>query len=156
MLKAKDIMTKDVVYVSPETEISQAAKLLLEKHYNGLPVLDEKKRLVGIICQSDLVFQQKKIPIPSVFTLLDSVLTFASPRQLEKEVEKMVAITVAQAMTPDPVFVDPDAALEEIATIMVRDSIHTLPVVEKEKLVGIIGKEDVLRTLIAEEKKGQG
>ncbi len=154
MLKAKDIMTKDVVYVSPETEVSQAAKLLLEKHFNGLPVLDEKKRLVGIICQSDLVFQQKKIPIPSMFTLMDSVITLRSVHQIEKEVEKMAAITVAQAMTPDPVSVDPDATIEEIASLMVRDSIHTLPVVEKGKLVGIIGKEDVLRTLITEEKKG--
>jgi CBS domain-containing protein len=154
MLKAKDIMTKDVVYVSPETEVSQAAKLLLEKHFNGLPVLDEKKRLVGIICQSDLVFQQKKIPIPSMFTLMDSVITLRSVHQIEKEVEKMAAITAAQAMTPDPVSVDPDATIEEIASLMVRDSIHTLPVVEKGKLVGIIGKEDVLRTLITEEKKG--
>jgi CBS-domain-containing membrane protein len=149
MLKAKDIMTKDVVTVSPEMEIGQAAKLLLEKHYNGLPVLDQKGRLVGIICQSDLVFQQKKIPIPSVFTILDSVITLSSQNRIEKEVEKMAAITVAQAMTTDPVYVDPETALEEVATIMVRDTLHTLPVVEKGKLVGIIGKEDVLRTLIA-------
>jgi CBS domain-containing protein len=156
MLKAKDIMTRDVVYVSPETEISQAAKLLLEKHFNGLPVLDQGSRLVGIICQSDLVFQQKKIPIPSVFTLFDSVITLSSMRHIEKEVEKMAAITVAQAMTPDPVYVDPEATLDEIATIMVKDNLHTLPVVEKGKLVGIIGKEDVLRTLIAGEKDTQG
>ncbi len=153
MLKAKDIMTRDVVYVSPETEIGQAAKLLLEKHYNGMPVLDRDGSLVGIICQSDLVFQQKKIPIPSVFTLMDSVFTLSSSRQIEKEVEKMAAFKVEQAMTPDPVYVDPEATVEEIATIMVRDNFHTLPVVENGKLVGIIGKEDVLRTLVSAEKK---
>jgi CBS domain-containing protein len=148
MLKAKDIMTRDVLCVSPETEISRAVKLLLENHYNGLPVVDNQGLLVGIICQSDLVFQQKKIPIPSVFTLMDSVITLSSPHRIEKEVEKMAAITVAQAMTPDPVFVEPNTTLEEVATIMVRDNLHTLPVVEHRKLVGIIGKEDILRTLI--------
>lgn len=153
MLKASDIMTKDVIHVSPETEISQAAKLLLDKHLNGLPVLDQRGRLVGMICQSDLIFQQKKIPIPSVFTILDSVIPLSSPQRIEKEVAKMAAIIVEQAMTPDPVFVGPDATLEEIATIMVREKLHTLPVVENEKLVGIVGKEDVLRTLLVKETK---
>lgn len=58
MLKAKDIMTKEVATVSPETEISTAAKLLLEKRINGLPVVDAFGRLVGVLCQSDLVAQQ--------------------------------------------------------------------------------------------------
>ncbi|MDH3930219.1 MAG: CBS domain-containing protein, partial [Deltaproteobacteria bacterium] len=67
MLKVKDIMTKEVISVSPETEITDAAKILLEKRINGMPVVDPFGRLVGIICQSDLVAQQKGIPIPSVF-----------------------------------------------------------------------------------------
>jgi len=149
MLRARDIMTTEVIHVSPETEISHAAKLLLEKHLNGLPVLDRSGRLVGMICQSDLIFQQKKIPIPSVFTILDSVISLDSPQRIEKEVAKMAAIIVEQAMTPDPVFVGPEATLEEMATIMVRKKIHTLPVVEDGRLVGVVGKEDVLRTLIA-------
>ncbi len=152
MLKARDIMFRDVVCVSPETEITQAAKLLLERHLNGLPVLDQKGILVGIICQSDLIFQQKKIPIPSVFTLLDSLIPLSSSHQIEMEVKKIAAITVGQAMTPDPVFVGPETTIEDIATMMVRKKIHSLPVVENGKLVGIIGKEDILRTLIPEQK----
>lgn len=148
MLKAQDIMTRDVITVAPGTEIGQAAKLLLEKHLNGLPVLDQEGRLVGMICQSDLIFQQKKIPIPSVFTLLDSLIPLSSPRHIDKEVEKMAAITVEQAMTADPISVTPETPLEEIATIMVRENVHTLPVVEGGRLVGVVGKEDVLRTLM--------
>lgn len=153
MLKARDIMSRDVVCVSADTEISQAAKLLLERHLNGLPVLDHKGVMVGIICQSDLVFQQKKIPLPSVFTLLDSLIPLGSSHQIELEIAKIAAIKVEQAMTPDPVFVGPEANLEDIATIMVRQKIHSLPVLENGKLVGIVGKEDVLRTLIQSEKK---
>ncbi len=71
MIKAKDIMTKEIITVSPETEIIQAANLLLEKRINGVPVVNTAGELVGILCQSDLIAQQKSIPIPSLFTLLD-------------------------------------------------------------------------------------
>ena len=55
MIKAKDIMTRDVVSVTPETEITQAAQLLLEKGINGVPVVNAAGELVGILCQSDLI-----------------------------------------------------------------------------------------------------
>ncbi len=148
MLKARDIMTKDVLTVRPDTEITQAAKLLLEHHFNGLPVVDEKGKLVGIICQGDLIVQQKKLPMPSLFTFFDGLIPLTSYRSLEKEMSKIVAATVAQAMTPDPITIDPDASLEDIATLMVNNNIHTLPVLERDRLVGVIGKEDVLRTLM--------
>lgn len=64
MLIVKDIMTRNIITVSPETEIIDAAKLLLEERINGLPVVDEAGKLVGILCQSDLVAQQKKFPYP--------------------------------------------------------------------------------------------
>jgi CBS-domain-containing membrane protein len=141
-------MTEDVITVFPETEITQAAKIMLERHLNGLPVIDQDGHLMGIICQEDLVVQQMKIPLPSVFTFFDSLITFSSYKKLDKEVEKMTAMTVAQAMTPDPMTVEIGTGLEEIATIMVNNNVHTLPVLNKGKIVGIIGKEDVLRTLM--------
>jgi len=150
MIKAKDIMTRDVVTVTPDTDILQAAKRLLENHFNGLPVVDDEGKLLGILCQDDLIVQQKQVPLPSVFTLLDGMIPLFSGKQMEKEVEKMVAMKVSGAMTPNPRTVDPETAIEDIATIMVRKNIHTLPVLEKGKLVGVIGKEDVLRTLMPE------
>jgi CBS domain-containing protein len=63
--------------------------------------------------------------------------------------KKIAASRVAEAMSPNPVTVSPEATLEDIATLMVTKSFHTLPVVDQGKLVGIIGKEDVLRTLLA-------
>ncbi|MCU0573226.1 MAG: CBS domain-containing protein [Syntrophobacteraceae bacterium] len=149
MLKARDIMCRNVVTVSPESGITETVAILLEKRVNGLPVVDGKGRLQGIICQSDLIAQQKRVPIPSVFALLGGLIPLQSPRDLEKEVEKIAAIRVAQAMTPKPVTVTPETSLEEIATLMVEKKYHTLPVVEDGKLVGIIGKEDVLKTLMA-------
>jgi CBS domain-containing protein len=126
----------------------QAVKILIDKRINGLPVVDKDGRLVGIICQSDLVAQHKKAPLPSMFTLLDSLIPLGSLKSFEKEIQKIAATTVEQAMTTDPFTVGPEASLEEIATLMVERKFHTLPVLDGGKLVGIIGKEDVLRTLV--------
>jgi CBS domain-containing protein len=148
MLKAKDIMTKEIISVSPDTEIANAAKILVENRINGLPVIDAFGRLVGILCQSDLVAQQKMIPIPSVFTLLESFIPLTSIKRIDKEVEKIAALTVKQAMTTHPVTVNPQTDIEDIAKLMVDKKFHTLPVMEGDKVVGIIGKEDVLKTLL--------
>ncbi|MHB8093083.1 MAG: CBS domain-containing protein [Syntrophales bacterium] len=153
MIKAKDIMTERVITVYPDTEITKAAVLLLEKHINGLPVIDREGFLKGIICQSDLMVQQGKIPLPSFFVLLGGTIPISSPKQIEKEVQKMAAVTVSEAMTADPVTVDTETSLEEIATLMVKNNIHTLPVLENGFLVGIIGKEDIIRTLIPDSGK---
>jgi len=148
MLKVKDIMTKELITVSPDTEIVQATKLLLENRINGIPVTDETGKLVGILCQSDLIAQQKKLPIPSFFTFLDGLITLTSMKQIEKQVQKIAAITVDQAMTPNPVTVRPDTNIESVAALMVDKNFHTIPVVDEGKLVGIVGKEDLLKTLI--------
>jgi predicted transcriptional regulator len=66
----------------------------------------------------------------------------------EQEIQRIGANTVAQAMTADPVTISPDTSLEEIASLMVDRKLHTLPVVESGKLVGVVGKEDILRTLL--------
>ncbi len=147
MLKAKDVMTADVITVSPETGILEAVKLMLDNRINGLPVMDDQDRLVGIICQSDLIAQQKSIPLPSLFSLLDAFIPLSSSKHLDEEVQKIAAITVDQAMTRDPVTVTPETGLEEIAGLMTDKKFHTLPVMDEGELVGVIGKEDILRTL---------
>ncbi|MCE5264856.1 MAG: CBS domain-containing protein [Deltaproteobacteria bacterium] len=153
MVKAREIMTRKVITVAPETEILQAARLMLENHLNGLPVVDGEGNLKGIISQSDLLAQQQKIPLPSFFVLFDSTLTLPSQKSIEKEVKKMAAFKVSEAMTPDPVTVDAETGVEEIATLMVKHNIHTLPVFDQGRLVGIIGKEDILRTLMPAQKR---
>ena len=148
MITAKDIMTREVITIPPETEIAQAAQLLLTNRINGVPVVNDAGELVGILCQSDLIIQQKNIPIPSLFTLLDGFIPLTSSKKLDREVEKIAATKVEDAMTANPVTVNPDTGIEKVAAFMVEKNYHTLPVVDGGKLVGIVGKEDVLRTLI--------
>jgi len=148
MIKAKEIMTSDPVVVVQDWDIGKATTTMIEKGFNGLPVVDDVGRLVGIICQSDIIVQQKKLPLPSYFTFLDGLISLRSMKSLEKEAQKIAATTVGDAMTPDPVSVSPDTGIETLAALMVDSNFHTLPVVEDGKLVGVVGKEDVLRTLV--------
>ncbi|WP_027358917.1 CBS domain-containing protein [Desulforegula conservatrix] len=149
MIKAKDIMEKDVITMTPDMKIKDAAKLLLERHINGAPVLDYDGQVLGIICQSDLIAQQKKINMPSVFAFLDGFIQIGSVKNMEAEIKKMSAMTVADAMTENPETVSPEATIEEVASLIVDKRFHTIPVVENEVLVGVIGKEDILKTLLS-------
>ena len=148
MLTAKDIMSTQLITLAPDMDFSSAARILMEKHINGAPVVNADGELVGILCQSDLVAQQKKPPVPSLLTLLDSFVQLTSSRHLEQQARKIAALTVGEAMSAAPVTVRSDTTLETIAALMVDSNLHTLPVVDDGNLVGIIGKEDVLRTLL--------
>lgn len=151
MIRAKDLMQTDVISVTPDTEVSKAVSILLENHINGMPVVDEQGILKGIICQSDLIFQQKNLQVPPIITILDGIIPLASSKKLNQELQKMAATSVKDAMVTDPVTVSPDTALSELAGLMVEKHFHTIPVVEENKVVGILGKEDILKTLMGEE-----
>ena len=148
MIKAKDIMTTELITLTPEMDFTSAAKVLLDNHINGAPVINEQEELVGLLCQSDLVAQHKPLPAPTLLTLLDGFVRLKSDKQLEEEARKIAALTVGEAMTPNPVTVNSESTIETIAALMVDNCMHTLPVVDNGQLVGIIGKEDVLRTLL--------
>ncbi|MGD8833754.1 MAG: CBS domain-containing protein [Desulfobacteraceae bacterium] len=150
MITAQDIMSTELTVFEPDMEFVSAAKILLENHFNGAPVVDKAGKLVGILCQSDLVAQQKKLPVPTLITLLDSFVRLTPAKQLEKQARKIAALTVGEAMTDAPVTIKPDTAIDTIAALMVDSNLHTLPVLKDGKLVGIIGKADVLRTLFTD------
>jgi len=152
MLKAIDIMTPEPVTLSPDTDIRTAVALLIDRKINGAPVLDASGKLVGVLCQSDLVAQQKQVTMPSLFSMLDGFIALSSREDFEREIQKIAASTVSQAMTPHPKFVTPQTAIDEIATVMVNEKLYTLPVMDGGKLVGVVGKEDILRTLLEHRK----
>lgn len=148
MKTAQDIMTRDPITTSPETSIADAVKILLENKFNGMPVVDTDGKLLGIICQSDLVAQQQRLELPSVFTLLDGFIPLPGWKKAERAFEKMSALSVGDAMTKDPVIISPDTGIDEVASLMVKAKFYSLPVVQDGVVVGIVGKEDILRTLV--------
>jgi len=152
MLKAIDIMTPDPVTLSPDTDIRSAVALLIDRKINGAPVVDASGKLVGVLCQSDLVAQQKQVTMPSLFSMLDGFIALSNREDFEREIQKIAASKVSQAMTANPKAVTPQTPIDEIATVMVNEKLYTLPVVEGGKLVGVVGKEDILRTLLEHDK----
>lgn len=142
-------MTTNVITISPEADVTDAARLFLDKKINGLPVTDINGKLVGILCQSDLVRMQKNLPIPSLFTLLDGFVPLSSTALIEAEVKRIAASKVSDAMTSKVTTISPDMGIDQIAALIVDKKFHTLPVLENGTLVGVVGKKDILKTLVA-------
>ncbi len=145
MLKARDIMKKNVITVTPETSVEELGRLLIEKDISGAPVTDKSGRLVGIVTENDLISQNKQFHIPTVLRIFDALIPLDTDSKVEAEIRRMAASTVGEICTRDVITVDEDTSLPEIASVMVDKKIHLLPVLRGDDLVGIIGKRDILR-----------
>ena len=133
----------------------------MKKEYT-ISVFSEHK--VGLLHRITVIFSRRKINIESLntsesevrgiyrFTIVINAtedMAKTVTKQIEKQIRKIAALTVLEAMTPKVVSVHPDTEIETVAALMVDSNFHTLPVVEGSRLVGVIGKEDVLRTLLS-------
>ncbi len=147
MRTAQDIMTRNIVSVTEDTSIAETAHLLLEHSFNGLPVMNKDGLLTGIICQSDIVAQQKILRLPTYFTLLDGLISLTPQTETDEQVKRMTASTVKDAMSTPPTTVTPETNLDKVASLMVDANYHTVPVVRENHLVGIIGMADLLKTI---------
>ena len=147
MLTAKDIMTRNVVTVTADTSIEALASLLVKNQISGVPVVDEGGALVGIVTENDLISQNKRLHIPTVVSFLDAAIYLESSKKFEQEVKRMAATRVGDICNRKVVSITEDATMVDIATIMDEKKVHLLPVVEKGKVVGIVGKRDVLKAV---------
>jgi CBS-domain-containing membrane protein len=150
MLKAIDIMNKNVITVSKHTSVEELGRLFIEKNISGAPVLDEENNIFGIVTENDLINQNKRLHIPTVVRLFDSFIPLEGFGSIEKEIRRMSASTAAEICSRHVVSVSPDASLTDIASIMSEQNIHLLPVISSGKIVGIIGKIDIIKGLQSE------
>lgn len=147
MLTAGEIMTKKIITVAPEMGVEELASLLWENKIGGAPVVDAQGQLLGVVTESDLIDQNKKVHIPTVLSILDSMIFLENPAKLDQEIKKMTGTKVADIYSSKPVTVNEATTLEELASIMADRKVHTLPVTSEGKLVGIIGKSDIIRAI---------
>ena len=112
-----------------------------------MPVYDNRHKVIGGATESDLIDQNKKVHIPTVVAILDSFVFLENPDKLEKDMKKMAATNVGDICSRELVSVQPDTPLDEVATLMAERQVHTLPVMDKDELVGVIGKKDIIRTI---------
>lgn len=144
---AKDIMTQEVITVSPDRPVSEVAQILTDRHISGVPVLNADRKLVGIVCESDIIDQTKKFHIPTVVNLMGYILFLESGKKFEKELKKMIGLVAGDIMTAPVKTVTPETSVEDIATLMAESHVHSIPVLEGTALVGIVGKKDIVRSL---------
>lgn len=152
MLKAKDIMTRNVITASPDTTVEELGRLFLEKDVSGAPVVDENGNLAGIVTENDLITTNRRVHIPTILRLFDAFIPLGTSR-LEAEIKRMAATTAGEICTSNVITADEEMSIEDIATIMTEEKIHLLPVLKEGKLVGIIGKKDVIKGIAGEASK---
>lgn len=121
MLTARDIMTEGVITIRPTGTIQEAIELLLAERISGLPVIDDRSRLVGIVTE---------------FALLAVAYD-----------ERVLTDTVSQHMTTDLLTVDAADPVRKVADLCVVHRVRRVPVMDQGKLVGLIARSDVLRAI---------
>lgn len=148
---ARDIMTTEVITVHPDDDVEKVARLLLEHHISGLPVVDHGGKLVGVVSEDDLVFREKKVRTPFYVVIFDSPIYLEKPQRFIEDVKRTVAQKVGELMSTKLYTVGPEASVENVATIMVERGINRVPVVDADNmLVGIISRQDIIRAAFSE------
>jgi CBS domain-containing protein len=144
-MKARDLMTPDVITVAPDTPVLGIARLLAERHISAVPVTDRDRRVLGLVSEADLLrqvggYEDEK---PGFFTAL-----FSDPASLAAKYAKAHGRTAADVMTPDPVSVTEDTTAAEIAKLLDKQHIRRVLVLRDKRLVGVVTRADLLRALV--------
>lgn len=142
MKTAIDLLDPRPPTVTPDTTVADLAAHLLETGRDGACVLQDGA-LVGVVTSMDLIFQEKRVHLPSVLTIMDLVIPLGSA-QAEAELAKIGGKTVRDIMSAPPRTVAPDAPIDAVASLMVDQHISLVPVVEDGQLLGAVTKRSVL------------
>lgn len=143
-MKIKDVMTRRVITVPPDTPIHEAARLMTQHRVSGLPVVDGTGRLVGIISEGDLILRQKPREVGGWWRVF-----FDDGERLAREYRKAVGTTVGEVMTKAVISVSPDLPLSSAASILDKRHVRRLPVVSNGTLLGIVSRGDLVKALAA-------
>jgi CBS domain-containing protein len=145
MLTVGAVMTQTVVTVTPETSFKEAVRLLRQRRVSGLPVVDGKGNLVGIVSEADLLNKVEKRD-------LDAYLLESRPHRLDRA--RSAALDVASAMSHDVITVRPDFSVALAAREMHTRGFKRLPVVDENgKLVGIVSRGDLLKIFLRSDRE---
>ena len=150
MLKAKDVMTRDVIIVDEAMSIDALGRLFIEKKISGAPVADAAGSIIGIVTENDLIRKNTRLHIPTVLRIFDAIIPLGRTDSVEEEIRKMSASTVAEICTKEVLSVSPETSIQDVSSIMFEKAVHLVPVIEGGKVVGIIGKIDIIRGMTGE------
>lgn len=144
-LRVRDVMHTDWVTLDPEGTVEDVISLFAERNISGAPVVEgEEGRLLGLVTEGDLILQDAEVKAPGFLEILGGMIPLGSWDEYREEVRKSAGVSVRALLTTDPVTTSADATLSEAATTMSEKDIRILPVVEEDRLVGMITRMDIL------------
>jgi CBS domain-containing protein len=147
-LTVRDIMITDVATATPDMSIRELAELLANRKISGVPVIDGDRHVLGMVSEADVILQDAELHFPKAIPfLLDSVIYVESFHKFRERYRKAFALKVSEIMTKRVVSISPTASVHEAATLMADKKVNRLPVVEAEKLVGILTRGDIVRAI---------
>jgi CBS domain-containing protein len=156
MLKIKEVMSKDVMTLSPDTLVRDAAAMLAKRNVSGAPVLDGGN-VVGVFSEADVLKSIKttkkdlRLVFPSISSLGIAFQEEVTQREILEAYEEIGNMPVKAVMSKEVLMVDAEIPLNEAIVKMVQMAVHRLPVVQGNKLVGIVTRGDIIRGLAAEQ-----
>ncbi|MEW6066318.1 membrane protein [Desulforamulus profundi] len=145
---AKDIMKTEVITVSEDTTIEEIARILTDHKISGVPVANGEGKLVGIVTEGDLLRKEANPRIPKYFGILGAMIYFEGVDQYKEDFIKLAALKASEIMTSNVITVSEDTEVRAIATLMVKHNIKRIPVVENGKVIGIVSRADIVKTLV--------
>lgn len=142
------VMTPNPITVTPQTPLKEAISILVENKISGLPVIDETGNLVGIISETDLMWQETGVEPPPYIMILDSIIYLQNLHRYEKEVHKALGQTVGEVMSEQIITIETTDSVKRAAQLLHDKSVRRLVVVDNEgKVTGIITQGDILRSM---------
>jgi len=145
-MKAVDVMTRNVVSVKPDATVLQAARVMLQQHISGLPVIDAEGRLVGILSEGDFLRRRETATERRRSRWLEFLM---GPGKIASEYTQSHGNKVAEVMTENVVTVPEDAPLETIVELMERHRIKRVPVVHGKEVVGIVTRSNLMHAMVS-------
>ena len=144
---ARDIMNKNVITVREDATVEEAARILTENKISGAPVVNAEGKMVGIVTEGDLLHKETNPRAPVFLNILGAIIYLSGVERYREDFKKLAALKVSDIMTGRVITAGGDTEIEQVAALMVNHNIKRVPVVENEKLAGIISRADIVRTL---------
>jgi CBS domain-containing protein len=145
-MKAEDVMTRDVISIAPDATVLQAARLMLQHHISGLPVVDKDGKLVGVLSEGDFLRRRETRTEHKRSRWLEFLM---GPGRIAAEYSHSHGSKVAEVMTTEVQTVDELTALEDIVDLMERKRIKRVPVVCGGQLVGIVTRSNLMHAMVS-------
>lgn len=148
MQTVADIMTRDIVTARLDTSVRELGAVFQKHRFGSMPVVDADGSLLGIVTASDLIEQGRNLHIPTVISIFDWVIPLGGERALERDLQRISAQTAGEICSREVVTVSPGEPVSRAADLMSEHKLHALPVVEGGRVVGMVSRIDIIRSII--------